>query len=209
MEQPGVARPLTGAVLLTGGGGRRLGGVDKAGLTHHGRSFLDLALAAVLDPDQPDRPDRLDPLDPGDVVVVGEPVAGVRSVREQPAGGGPAAGLLAGLDALRADVEAVVVLAVDMPLVTAATTRRLRAAYARAGGDGALLVDADGRQQYLCGVYRVAALRAAAPPPQQRAGLPVRRLLAPLSLAQVPARGGEAHDVDAWADLAALPPAPG
>lgn len=181
--------PRTGAVVLTGGSGGRLGGTSKAGLALGGRSFLDRALAAVAGLD---------------VVVVGDAVAGVRTVREEPPGGGPAAGLLAGLDALGPDLGSVVVLAVDMPLVTAATVARLRAAYDRAGGDGVLLVDPGGRAQYLCGVYRVATLRAAAPPPDERHGLPVRRLLAPLSLVELPAEGDEAHDVDEWRDLDAL-----
>lgn len=185
-DGPGTVAP-TAAVVLTGGTGSRLGGADKADLAHDGRRFLDRALAAVAALDE--------------VVVVGDPVEGVRCVREEPPGGGPAAGVLAGLDAL-GDVETVVVLAVDMPLVTPATVARLRAAYDRGEGDGALLVDGGGRSQYLCGVYRVAALRAAAP--EARHGLPMRRLLAPLSLVEVHAEGGEAHDVDEWADLGAL-----
>ncbi|ROR89191.1 molybdenum cofactor guanylyltransferase [Nocardioides aurantiacus] len=185
----GAAATATAAVVLTGGTGGRLGGADKAGLALGGRSFLSRALEAVAGLQ---------------VVVVGDPVEAVRTVRESPPGGGPAAGLLAGLDALGPDVASVVVLAVDMPLVTATTVARLRAAYEREGGDGALLVDADGRAQYLCGVYRVAALRAAAPPSGERHGLPVRRLLAPLALVELPAEGGEAHDVDEWPDLDGL-----
>lgn len=181
--------PACAALVLTGGTAARLGGADKAGLSHEGRRFLDRALAAV---------------EGLEVVVVGDPVADVsdvRFVRESPPGGGPGAGLLAGLDALDPSVEAVVVLAVDMPLVTTSTVARLRSAYA---GDGVLLVDGDGRRQYLCGVYRVASLRAAAPPPGERDGLPVRRLLAGLDLAELAAAGGEAHDVDTWPDLDAL-----
>ena len=45
---------------------------------------------------------------------------------------------------------------------------------------------------------------SAAPPPDERHGLPVRRLLAPLSLVELPAEGHEAHDVDEWRDLDAL-----
>jgi molybdopterin-guanine dinucleotide biosynthesis protein A len=125
----------------------------------------------------------------------------VTFVREDPPGGGPAAGLLAGLAAFPRPPRLVVVLAVDMPLVTAATVRRLLLSCAE---DGALLLDAAGRRQYLCGVYRVEALLAAAPPLEEHHGLPVRTLLAGLRLAEVPALPGEAQDVDTWEDLVAL-----
>src|SRR5690606_7523849 len=77
-----------GAVVLTGGTGARLGGADKASIEIGGLTLLERALDALLDVD--------------DVVVVGEPVRTSRPVtftREDPAGGGPAAGLLAGLRA--------------------------------------------------------------------------------------------------------------
>ena len=45
--------------------------------------------------------------------------------RETPPGGGPAAGLLAGLDALAVRPELVCVLAVDMPRFSAGTLSRL------------------------------------------------------------------------------------
>ena len=63
-----------------------------------------------------------------EVVVVGDEVGTSRPVtflREDPAGGGPAAGLLAGLTGFPRPPRLVVVLAVDMPLVTTATVGRL------------------------------------------------------------------------------------
>ncbi|WP_231916870.1 molybdenum cofactor guanylyltransferase [Nocardioides scoriae] len=178
------------AVLLTGGTGRRLDGADKSALELGGATFLERALAALAAVP--------------DVVVVGDEVATsrpVRFVREDPPGGGPAAALLAGLDAVVGDPPTVVVLAVDMPLVSAATVDRLLLS---ATGDGALLVDADGRRQLLCGVYSTLALRAAAGAVEGRDGLPVRRLLADLDLVEVPALAHEASDVDEWADLERL-----
>jgi molybdopterin-guanine dinucleotide biosynthesis protein A len=121
--------------------------------------------------------------------------------REDPPGGGPAAGLLAGLAGFPRTPRLVVVLAVDMPLVTTGTVRRLIRA---PGKDGALLVDDDGRAQFLCAIYRTEALLAAAPPLEEQHGLPVRRLVAGLRLAEVPALAGEAQDVDTWEDLLAL-----
>lgn len=129
-------------IVLAGGAARRLSGVDKPMLEVGGVPLLRRALAALGDA--------------RDVVVVGPPragVDGVRWAREVPAGTGPVAALAAGLHAVqpRADDE-VAVLAGDLAGVTASTVRRLRAALGAA--DGALLVDADGRRQWLtgCGV---------------------------------------------------------
>jgi len=173
--------------VLTGGTGRRLGGADKAGLAVGGSSLLSRAVTTAA------------PLGP--VVVVGPPVDGVpaRFVREDPPGAGPAAALLAGVSLL-SSCSLVVALAVDMPLVSGATLERLVGAVG--SGDGALLVDGDGREQYLCAAYCRQALLSAAP--ASVAGLSLRQLVGGLSLARVPALGDEARDVDTPADLDAV-----
>ena len=175
------------AVVLTGGSGSRLGGADKAALEYAGQTLLERALAALAEATE--------------TVVVGPETRVSRPViftRESPPSGGPAAGLLAGRDALSEPVDLVVVLAVDMPLVTAATVRRLCAA--ADGHDGALLVDSSGRRQ-LAGALRVAALDGARPPSGDEDGLPMHRLLGSLDLAAVAGEEGEPRDVDTWADL--------
>lgn len=182
------ARPASdlAAVVLTGGGGSRLGGVDKAGLVLGDATLLERALLAVASV--------------AEVVVVGDsrPVGRqVRWAREDPPGGGPAAGLLAG--AASTTRPWVVALAVDMPLVTSATVERL---WAAAAGDGALLVDDAGNRQPLCAVYRREALLAAAPADAH--GTSVRRLVAGLALAEVSAVAGEGRDVDTPEELARL-----
>lgn len=172
-----------GAVILTGGTARRLGGTDKAGLVVAGRSLIERALAAVEHA--------------AEVVVVGpvtEVSGPVRFVREEPAYGGPGAGLSTGVQALTADLA--VVLAVDLPFVTAATVGRLLEA--APGHDGAVLVDAGGRRQLVLVVRRSALLDRLSEPVT---GLPVWRLLDGLELAEVAAIGAEAHDVDTWSDL--------
>ena len=173
------------AVVLAGGTAARLDGADKAGVELAGRTLLEHVLAAVEGATE--------------TVVVGEQVPSSRPVtftREDPPYGGPAAGLLAGRDALARTPEHLVVVAVDMPRVSAATVARLLTA--AAGHDGAFLTDARGRRQ-LAGVVDVKALDAARPADCH--GLPLHRLLAPLDLAEVPAAGAEATDVDTWADL--------
>lgn len=178
--------------MLAGGDGVRLGGVDKVSIEVEGRTLLEHALAALEGI--------------AEVVVVGGEVLTSRPVtftRESPAGGGPAAGLLAGLRAFPRMPELVVVLAVDMPRVTPATINRLVVARTDAG---ALLIDGSGHRQPLCAVYSTRALDRARPPAlEDEHGLPMRGLIARLDLAEVPEIGSEAADVDTWADLRDLP----
>ena len=175
-----------GAVVLAGGGGVRLGGVDKATVLHEGRNLLEHSLAAVAEATE--------------VVVVGDEAPTsrrVRFTREEPAGGGPAAGLLAGVEAFAGTHALVAVLAVDMPYVDAATFRRLLAAHAAAPASaGAFLVDGDGRRQ-LAGILVAALL----PRPTDRHNLPLHVLLDGLDLVPVPAVGREATDIDTRDDL--------
>jgi molybdopterin-guanine dinucleotide biosynthesis protein A len=181
-----------GAVVLAGGTAARLGGVDKSAIQVDGVTLLERALAATAFAVE--------------VVVVGEQVRTSRPVTwtlEDPPRGGPAAGLLAGLEGFRVAPDLVAVLAVDMPRVTAATVARLAAAVeSDPGVDGAVLVDEAGRRQTLAAVYRPEALSAARPAdPENQHGLPMRRLVAPMRLAEVPAVDEEARDVDTWADV--------
>lgn len=188
-----AAKAELGGIVLTGGGAVRFGGVDKASIEVAGSTLLEHALGALSGIRE--------------VIVVGDAVPTSRPVtflREDPPEGGPAAGLLAGLGGFPRSPHRVVVLAVDMPLVTAATVQRLMVAAGEGSEDGALLLDGDGRRQYLCAVYRTAALLAAAPPLSEQHGLPMRRLVAGLRLAEVEARDDEAQDVDTGEDLLAV-----
>jgi len=182
-----------GAVVLTGGTAARMDGADKASIELDGTTLLERALAATMTAVE--------------VVVVGEQVPTTRPVtwtREDPREGGPAAGLLAGVDMFLRAPELVAVLAVDMPRVTPGTFVRLCEAL-NDDHDGALLVGKDGRRQPLCAVYRWTALDRARPKSREdEHGLPVRALLEGLGLVEVPAQGDEARDVDTWADLRAL-----
>ena len=194
MDRPGEPLRLA-AVVLAGGTAARLGGADKASLELAGVSLLERALAATISATE--------------VVVVGTPMPTSRPVSwtvEDPPLGGPAAGLLAGLDRLPVVPDLVAVLAVDMPKVNAGTVARLTwAVEADAAVDGALLVDPDGRRQLLAAVYRVSALSAARPADrQQEQGLSVRRLVERMRLVEVPTVGDEARDVDTWDDVEAL-----
>jgi molybdopterin-guanine dinucleotide biosynthesis protein A len=186
-------------VVLAGGKAARLGGQAKPQLLVGGRPILSAVLDAVTDaecrivvgPPQPVPPD---------VVLL----------RERPPRGGPVAAIRAGLAAVGTDV--VVVLAGDLPFLTAGLVARLRGLLS---GDGVLVVDDTGRDQYLLGAWRTAVLQDAVRAAQGPA--PLRRVLAPLAVRrwrpEVPA--GEPPpwlDCDTPADLArarAMAPVPG
>ena len=131
---------------------------------------------------------------------------------EDPPGGGPVAGLAAGLAVLDREAPAddglVVVLACDVPAAGRALPALLAAVVP--GVDGARLVDAAGRPQHLVAVYRRAALRQAFAGLDEVRGAALRTLLAGLSLVDVPDTDGSGADADTWADVArlelALPP---
>jgi molybdopterin-guanine dinucleotide biosynthesis protein A len=134
------------AIVLAGGGGRRIGGADKALLEVGGRTLIDRVLDAFPHTAK--------------VVVVGPPRRTDRAVlwtHEDPPGGGPVAALLAGL--ARTTSARVAVAAVDHPFLTRAAYGRL--AEAAEGNDGAIAVDAEGREQYLVGVFTAERLTSA------------------------------------------------
>jgi molybdopterin-guanine dinucleotide biosynthesis protein A len=94
------------------------------------------------------------------IVLVGPPqhVTGVIQTLEEPPGGGPVAGIEAGLKETSAGL--VLVLAVDYPLVDETIVGELVAGLVRAeDADGVVLADDAGREQPLAGCYRTAALR--------------------------------------------------
>ncbi|WP_330466902.1 NTP transferase domain-containing protein [Streptomyces longwoodensis] len=181
------------AVVLAGGGARRLGGADKPGLRVGGRALLDRVLSACADART--------------TVVVADPRPTVRPVtwaREDPPGAGPVAALDAGLR--RTGADRVVVLSADLPFLGPGTVRRLLSALRSGGADGALLTDADGREQPLVAAYSTAPLRrelaSLGGAHGGLTGLPLRRLTAALDLTRVPDPVAS-FDCDTWDDLAA------
>ncbi|GIJ47273.1 molybdenum cofactor guanylyltransferase [Virgisporangium aliadipatigenens] len=197
------------AIVLAGGGGRRLGGPAKPTLEVAGVSMLARVLDAVADAAirVVVGPAELEGLLPDGVVLT----------REEPPGGGPVAALWAGLSALdgepaQARPEAgglVAVLAADLPLLTrGAVGLLLRAVSAPAAGgerDGAVFVDGDGRQQFLCGAWAVPALRTRLGHLAPHAGLSLRQAFAPMRVAEVVAPPGTPppwYDCDTAEELA-------
>lgn len=158
------------AVVLAGGRARRLGGADKALIEIGGQILLDRVLGALTDA--------------GRIVVVGPrriTPSDTVWVEEHPPGAGPVHALAAGLE--RVGAELVAVVAVDLPFVSRGAIRRL--AGAAHGRDGALVIDADGRDQMMLGVYRTDALRARSAALRKTCGAPMKELIEGLDLERV------------------------
>ncbi|HVU73597.1 MAG TPA: NTP transferase domain-containing protein [Mycobacteriales bacterium] len=171
----GVAPVSFDAVVLAGGEGRRLGGRSKAELVVAQRRLIDVVLDACAAA--------------ASTIVVGPEVATVRDViwtREQPPGGGPCAAVAAGVAHVTSPVT--VLLAVDLPHLTAELVGRLAAAAPVVGVDDA------GREQWLLSAWPSDALH----------GLPgegaLGRALGGLRYATVPV-GAAAGDIDTPEDL--------
>ena len=187
------------AVVLAGGTGRRLGGVDKAGLVVAGVPMLDRVLLAAAAARH--------------TVVVGESrptVRNVRWTREDPPGGGPLAGLAAGVSALTSIAESdvkslpVVVLATDLPWLRPVDIDRLIAALdADSGVEAAVFSDPEGRMQPLAAAYRIRPIRAALAAVEPVHAKPVKLVLHALTVVTVPDRGA-AGDCDTPDQLAAV-----
>ncbi|MEU2491494.1 NTP transferase domain-containing protein [Streptomyces sp. NPDC007883] len=180
------------AIVLAGGAARRLGGADKPGVSVGGRTLLDRVLTASRGA--------------GRTIVVGGRRPTARPVtwtREVPPGGGPLAALHAGLR--RSGAPTVVVLSADLPFLDEGTVRRLLDALEDGGREGALLVDADGRDQPLVAAYRAEPLHRElallATEHGGLTGLPVRLLTGELDLDRVSARPLAAYDCDTWEDI--------
>jgi molybdopterin-guanine dinucleotide biosynthesis protein A len=184
------------AVILAGGAGRRLGGVDKAGLVIGGMPLLDRVLLASASARY--------------TVVVGSPRSTIRPVswtEEEPSGGGPVAGLSAGLDALDeapgGALGVLLVLATDLTQLGADDVLRLlRTLQADPTTDAAQFVDADGRAQPLAAVYRTQSLRRALATVGPVHGTAVKLVMQRLAVASVPDLGA-AQDCDTPDQLAA------
>jgi molybdopterin-guanine dinucleotide biosynthesis protein A len=106
------------ALILAGGKATRLGGVDKRELVVEGKTIFERQVALLRD--------RVSEI----VVSSAREIAGFRTVRDTVEDGGPLAGIAAGLGASR--TPWLLVLAGDMPFVTAALIDQLLAARSEA-----------------------------------------------------------------------------
>ena len=139
---------MRAALVLAGGRGRRLGGVDKALIDVGGVGMLDRVLAAA-------KPHC------ADLVVVGPDrdtsVDGVRFTIESEPGGGPVPAVGAGIAVLPPGTDQVLLLAVDLPLLG---TEHVAALVSQLPGpDAVAAADHRGRPNPLLAAYRADVLR--------------------------------------------------
>jgi molybdopterin-guanine dinucleotide biosynthesis protein A len=141
--------------LILTGGSSSRFGSDKAGAVINGVTMLDRLTSAF--PCQP--------------LIIGPEIQG-----------GPAAAIVAGLGAVSTPWVAVV--AVDMPFA-ARIIEYLVALVVGARADGFVPVDAAGKDQWLCGVYRTAALKVAVSGFDPIAGEPLHKVMSCVDLQRV------------------------
>ena len=173
------------AIIVAGGAGSRLGGVDKPWLEVGGRPILEQVIEAV-------RPWA------DAVVVVGRLPAGaaaprqVRWTLEDPPGSGPANAVRAGLAAV-GDVDEVLLLAGDAPGLAGVLPLLCRDPLAT----DAVALESDGRLQYLTARVAAAPLRAAL----AAGGASMRSLFDHLRTQRLAAH---VEDADTWEDVARI-----
>lgn len=179
--------PEFDAIILAGGRATRLGGIDKSALLVSGQRLVDRVVLAARDAGAQR------------VVVVGPDSSGTMAdavLREEPEFAGPLAAIAAGLSEVHSSW--VMVLACDLQhpqqlastVVSSLTTQAL-------AGDGAVLRDADGRTQWLAGIYNRQRLRELCTVLGQNIiNAPVRRVLGELKLEQLQVDNETSSDID-------------
>jgi len=183
----------TAVVVLAGGTSRRFGS-DKLDALVEGASLLDTALTAL--------PTAVD------LLLVGPPRPTARPatwVREDPPGGGPAAGLVAGLRlALARGAEVVAVLPADAPGGGPAARALLRELADHPDTAAVVGLGADGREQPLQLALRRPAAEQLAATPGSGQGASARAVVASLvpPARRVPLPPASLYDVDTPAQLA-------
>ncbi|HEY9425418.1 MAG TPA: NTP transferase domain-containing protein, partial [Microterricola sp.] len=205
------------AVIVAGGRSSRLGGVDKTALLWNGVPLRDWALRSLngaeriayvggvaptaLTHSSNLQTARNAPHSPAVIVT-----------REHPPFAGPAAAVQAGLQALPSpSAPWTVVIAADLPRVTAAVAVLLHELRAIGGVDaagaelqGVIAVDGTSRRQPLLAVYRTSALLAAVHSHSSEksglVGLSMRQLLTGLRLHELTLSDALCADVDTPAD---------
>lgn len=186
-EGPAAEKLLFDAVVLAGGRSSRLGGVPKATLRISGSTLLAHTCEAACAARR--------------LVVVGDQSAGPPAravlIREDPPFGGPAAAVSAAVVHLSLDPAPwVLLLACDMPRISAAVPALIRGALTTGAS---VLAHDSGRDQPLAALYRWADL-AAAVDWQEVRNLSMRALLARVTWSPVDVPAGSTIDIDTWSD---------
>lgn len=170
------------AIVLAGGGARRLDGADKPALEVGGISMLDRVLAACRGA--------------ASVAVVGPPRPVARPVvftREYPPGGGPVPALAAGMAV--GSAGHVAVFAADLPFLDEQAVTLLRRSLT---ADAVLFTDERGKDQPLAAIYRRNALAAALGALSELRGARLFAIVEELDTTRIPDTRGVTADCDTW-----------
>lgn len=170
------------AIILTGGRSSRFGSNKSEALL--GENSLLQFLT--------------DQLSDCSLIIVGptSPIT-AQYVLENPPGGGPVAGIAAGMELVES--ERVAIYAVDTPFLPQFRTL-LENSFDH---DGVVALDGEGFHQYLGGIYRTTALREVIKSQGDASGLSVRKLFSTLNLITVELEQSELlMDIDNQTDLA-------
>lgn len=177
--------------MLAGGRGSRLGGVEKGELRIHGERLIDIVIEGAREAGC------------RELVIAGDlEAAGALTLREEPAFGGPVAGLAAALPETRS--EWIMLLACDLP--HARLLCRMLARFFRemaADMDGLVAVY-EGRIQWLAGIYRRTSIEAALERTGEPDGTSLKAILGGLKLREVQDHEGLSRDLDTPQDLEAF-----
>lgn len=195
-------------IILAGGLSRRLGGVPKAGLELAGQTLLARTISAAA---QLTTCGGAEGTQAGIAVVgpvegiakwLGRSADNVLAVQEDPPYSGPAAGIAAGLEALRGTSGHVLVLACDMPNAAAVARLLAKELAGCPAGEGVMAVDG-GRRQPLAAIYPLAPLSqavAAAAATHRLHNASVFSLIASVNMKEFAVPPGLTADIDTWDD---------
>lgn len=179
--------PTHDAIVLAGGRGSRLGGVDKATVVVAGQTLLERSLTAVNSARE--------------TVFVGHsPVPEpIRRTLEYPPDGGPVAGIIAGFKMLAAGADWILVLAVDQPAADQVIPQILSAmAAAPAEVDVICTFDDEDFPQWLLAAYRRDAIEQAASTHAPGHGISMKRFTDNMNFHRI--ESTFAGDIDTWDD---------
>lgn len=191
MAEVGLTPEPTTAVVLAGGRGSRLGGLEKGEILMGGERLVDIVAAAARESGC----ER--------VIIAGDVrSAGAENVREDPPFGGPVAGLAAALALVES--EWILLLACDLPHARL-LCHLLLGSFREVGPEvDGLVALRDGRVQWLAGFYRRASIDGALGRITDPAHASMQSLLGGLALREVQDPDGLSRDVDTPEDLKAL-----
>ncbi|MFH0411810.1 molybdenum cofactor guanylyltransferase [Corynebacterium sp. L4756] len=176
-----AAREKLATIIVAGGQGTRMGGVDKASVKVHGIRLVDRLIAQL-------------PTDT-DFIVVSPRELGVPTTSEEPPFGGPVAGIHAGYEYLirrYSNIEYLAILPVDAPDSPQILPRLYQTMETEPGASVALIRSHDGSLQNLCALWRTDTLAKAFAALGSPRNQSVRRLLAHAeNIVEVPGTGQE------------------